>query len=287
MTDFIPKTQTMSSGGKSQMQNLPRTQTEGYVEVIKTPEILPPSITGSQVTKKDPKVQAAIKLGQVTTDQRVLNLLRAGALWKQTIQTVKGIENEAAYSNAIDTFTKIKAAIKEAGDIKGEYIDFPNEFVKLVRNMFRPLEKNLQESKAHMGRLIENWDAALREEQRKREEEARLKQAEIPEIPEMTVPESEGDIIKVEDSIPAPPEKVPTVQKTERGGKVQMRDSLEVEVTSITKLLKAITSTAAGNVKYTEELVEVRVPQLKALIKANPKLKKIPGVKFEWKKIAV
>jgi hypothetical protein len=136
-----------------------------------------------------------------------------------------------------------------------------------------------------MGKLIEKWDAALREEQRKREEEAaKLKQA---EIPEMTVPESEGDIVKVEDNIPAPPEMVPTVQKTKQGGKVQMRDHLEVEITSITKLLKAITSTSAVNAKYKEELVEVKVPQLKALIKANPKLKKIPGVKFEWKKIAV
>jgi hypothetical protein len=271
---FIPKTQTVSSGGTSQMQNLPR-----------TPEILPPSITGNQVTKmknEDPKFRATMKLAEVTADQRVLTLLSAGALWKQTIQTVKSIENEEAYTNAIDTFTKIKAAIKEATKVKGEYIDFPNEFVKMARAMFRPLENNLADAKAHIGGLISKWDAKKREEA----EKARIEAEEREKQPETEIPIAGDDNGKIEPPMSVPTS-VPTVQKTETGGKVQMRESLDVEVVDPMKLLKVIISTAKGNEIYTADLIEVRVPKLKELIKANPKLRKIPGVKFEKKMIAV
>jgi uncharacterized membrane-anchored protein YhcB (DUF1043 family) len=261
MTDFIPKTPEVM-----------------HAEV---PELIPTSTPAP-----NPEMQATIKLAEVTADSRVLQLIKVNALWQQVLTTVKKIKTPEEYNNAVELFDKVKKALKAKEEIRHEYVDFPTKFAALVNTMFRPMGEGFEKVKAHLSKVISDYDRREREKveaERKAAEEAQKKQEAAESPTEEVVESSSGVGILVQMDIPMPPE-VPTVHKTPTGARVQMRETLECELTDPIKLLKAIVSVAERNKVYSLDLIEFKMPAIRKLCEGK---RKIPGVKWERVRKAV
>jgi hypothetical protein len=246
----------------------------------KNPEVLPAQTSAKPST--DPATKATFKLAEMMADQQILNHMKASALWQQAILVVKEIENDAAYENAINTFTKVKEAIKTWEELRHLYVDYPTKFVSMANDTFRPVRVSFEKAKEHLSKLLSDYDKKKRiaaaEEQKRIDEEAKKNEPPAPEEKQIEGGTSE---VQMETPVIVPP---PTVIKTEEGGKVQMREVLVVEVVDFPKLLKAITSQSKRNEAYTADLVEVKMPALRKLCTGR---RKVPGVEWEMKKKAV
>jgi hypothetical protein len=242
--------------------------------VPQTPEVLPPQPAQPPM---DPSTKATYKLAEMMADQTILNHMKASALWQQAILVVKEIENDGAYENAINTFTKVKAAIKSWEDLRHTYVDYPTKFVQMANDTFRPVRLSFEKAKDHLSKLLSDYDLKKRiaaaEEQKRIDAEAAKNASPAP--PEEKQIEGGTSEVQMGAPVVAPPL---TVIKTEEGGKVQMREVLVVDVVDLPKLLKAITSTSKRNEVYTTDLVEVKMPALRKLCTGK---RKVPGV--EWK----
>lgn len=221
-------------------------------------------------------MKASIKLAEVTSNQEVLNIIRLSAMWAQAIKSDARIPNDEAYANAINLFTKVKATAKDWESLLQSYIGFPNKFVKMCRDVFRPVATSLEERKKIISAAISAYDNA---KQKLIEEEKARQEAEAAKSIPVQNGESAGEMVPVPQGPVKVSEAAPTMRTTANGGKVQMREFLDCEVVDAMELLKAIISKSPRNAAYTEELVNFNMAKIRELCTGK---RKIPGV--EWKR---
>lgn len=215
-----------------------------------------------------PDVLANQELAKVMQDSRVMQIIQyTGTLHQLLPVTV--IENQTQYDQVIDAFDSAKKLIKLIDARRHEIVDFPTKTVKLINNLFKQLEGNVEIAKNHFGALIEakkQFDAkqyALGQQEQK----------------ETTTAPVEDGVGKVEfggEDAPAPG----NVVQSARGAKTHSRTDIEVTVTDPVKFLKLIVSTNKRYSEFTPELVEIKLGAVKKLIKEGSK-RSVPGLKIE------
>ena len=247
---------------------------------IMTEQFLPTANeSGALPAPVDPTIAAQLKLAKVTQRPEVLSIIQASALWQQAAKDVKQIETEQDYQTALKLFTDAKAAFKYAEDLRHGIVDVPTKFSKLVNDMFRPLKTTLKGVIDHFSSLTSAYFAM-----KEREAAEQAKEAEKVEEGPVEVVDGDGvGKVEMEAPVAAPPA---TTVRT-GSGQVQMRTYLEAEVDDPLALLKAIVSKGEKNEIYTVDMVEFKLPVIKAMIEENPKRRKHPGIKWEKVKRAV
>jgi hypothetical protein len=235
---------------------------------VSVPQVAPPA----QLTVDQ---RAATEFVKVAGDQRLIGLMLKSAQMQVYLRHPR-IENQAQYDQAIDAFDAAKKVIKDAEDLRHEWVDLPTKLVSMINETFKKNVKDpIEVVKAHLGRMIDvkkGEDAAAA--QRIQQQQVELAASGQPVVGE----DGRVQVGAVEVQTPG------NVVSSARGAKVHSRTETIVTITDLTAFLKIVCGT---NKRFDwlqahlDELVEVKIGVLKRLILEKGKVKSIPGVEIE------
>lgn len=233
--------------------------------------------TPMQMTGANPDQMAQVSLAtEVMNKPAFTDLLQKCAQFELFSKGVK-VESDEALQFARERFVEMKAALKDAEEIRTTAILFPRKFTDAVNQLFRENVRNpIEAAKGKVGKAIDAYLDEL-DKKRKAAEEAAAKAAETAPVAVTSV---EGDGAAEPDGV-LPPGVVPASTVKTDAGSTHRRETTTVEITDPVELLKAIVSAQKKNVALTVDLVEFRMGALKEVIKDNPRRIKWPGIEVK------
>jgi len=232
---------------------------------------LPPMPTSAPIAPSPEQaieVRASMELARVTTDSRLLRIIQTATTLK-VLEQFKVIETQEQYDQAIDAFEALKAAIKDLKNMKETSYAFHKRVYDLIRDFFNPIIKGIEQTKDHVGALIQRKKDADAEAAQ-RAQEAAVAQAQA--TGEAAVVDG---VVQFDDTVPVPG----NVVESAKGAKVHTRTHDTLEITDLVAFLKACISKSpryaylAGNIN---EIVAVNTGLVLKIAKEK-KVKKVPG----------
>lgn len=190
----------------------------------------------------------------------------------QTEARVMKVIDEESMHLAIDLRAKVKKSYANVELYRQDSVSLPNAQAKFVNDMTRGVKRGFDKIRRGLGEGIQKQKEKLEREARE----------EVTKIVELDVMGENGGVeivVTGEVSVIAPP----NVVQTGAGAKVHTRGVPKCEVTDKLAMLKAVVSTAKGNVMWNLDCVELKDVEIKkrAREKAGDKREiKIPGGKY-------
>ena len=239
-------------------------------------------------TVNNEEIRVAGEIAKVAGDVRVMNVVRLGAQLAQ-LRKFKKIENQEQYEQAIDAFGALKDGLKDLEETRHHYVDFPTKLVRYVNNFFKPIREDLENTKGHIGGLI---DAKKLADQKAAEEEAgKVAEEQAQKSPEER---GQGEVVSVGDGqeMPLTPEleaATRNVVTSARGVSVHTRQREVCVIENLEDFLRQCVSRSERNKWLVEEigsLITVDTVRLAKLLREAGK-RRLKGVRIEMVRTTV